>query len=57
MSQLTFADMVVNEKRKASRVSIKLEKINKIVNWDDMLELVQVVDYTDKQVGGRPPRT
>ena len=56
MSQLTFADMVVSEKRKASRISIKLEKINRIVNWDDMLELVQVVDYTDKQGGGRPPK-
>jgi len=56
MSQLTFADMIVSDKRKPSRISIKLERINNIVNWDDMLELVQVVDYTDKKQGGSPPK-
>ncbi|MCF6271519.1 MAG: IS5 family transposase [Melioribacteraceae bacterium] len=56
MSQLAFADMIVSEQRKPSRISIKLEKINSIVNWEDMLELVKVVDYTDKKKGGRPPK-
>jgi IS5 family transposase len=54
MSQLTFADIAVKDKRKRSRISIKLEKINKIVNWDDILSIVRVVDRTDKRIGGAP---
>lgn len=54
MSQLTFADIAIKDKRKRSRISVKLEKINKIVNWDDVLSIVQVVDRTDKRTGGAP---
>lgn len=54
MSQLTFADIAVKDKRKRSRISIKLEKINKIVNWDDILSIVRIVDRTDKRIGGAP---
>ncbi len=38
MSQLTFADIAIADKRKASRISIKLEKINKIVKWKEIFE-------------------
>jgi IS5 family transposase len=54
MNQLTFADIAIADKRKESRVSLKLEKINKIVNWQEILEIVKVVDYTDKHIGGAP---
>lgn len=54
MHQLTFADVAIADKRKPSRISIKLEKINKIVNWEDILEVVRVVDRTDKLKGGAP---
>jgi len=54
MSQLTFADIAIADKRKPSRISIKLEKINKIVNWEDILKIVRVVDRTDKLKGGAP---
>jgi IS5 family transposase len=54
MCQLTFADIAISDKRKASRVSIKLEKINKIVKWKELLEIVRVVDRTDKIQGGAP---
>jgi len=54
MSQLTFADIAIADKRKASRVSIKLEKINKIVKWKEILEIVRVVDLTDRIKGGAP---
>ena len=53
MRQLSFADLQLNETRRPSRISIKLEKINKIVNWDKVLKLVQVVDKTGEQ-GGSP---
>lgn len=54
MSQLTFADIAIADKRKPSRISIKLEKINKIVKWEEILEIVKVVDRTDKRKGGAP---
>lgn len=54
--QYTFADMEVNRSRKASRVSSKLAKINSIVDWEKILELVQIVDKTDSIKGGCPHR-
>jgi len=54
MSQLSFADIAITDNRKESRVSIKLEKINKLVNWQEILEIVKQVDRTDKQKGGAP---
>jgi len=54
MSQLTFADIAIKDKRKKSRITVKLEKINKIINWDDILNIVRVVDRTDKHAGGAP---
>ncbi len=52
--QLTFADMEVSMDRKASRITSKLSTINDIVDWDKVLELVQVVDRTSKEKGGCP---
>lgn len=40
MYQLSFADMAIADKRKPSRISKKLEKINEIVNWGEILEIV-----------------
>jgi len=54
MGQLSFADIAIEDKRKKSRISVKLEKINKIVNWNDILSIVRVVDRTDKRTGGAP---
>ena len=54
MGQLTFADIAIKDKRKKSRISVKLEKINNIVNWKDILSIVEVVDRTDKRTGGAP---
>jgi transposase, IS5 family len=54
MGQLTFADIAIKEKRKKSRITIKLEKINKIVDWEDVLSLIRVVDRTDRRTGGAP---
>jgi len=54
MHQLSFADMAIADKRKTSRISKKLGKINEIVNWKEILEIVRVVDRTDKRKGGAP---
>jgi IS5 family transposase len=52
--QMSFADMEISQNRKASRVGIKLDKINSIVDWDKVLELVKIVDRTDEVKGGCP---
>jgi len=52
--QLTFADMDISQKRKSSRVSLKLDKINSIVDREKILELISIVDRTDKLKGGCP---
>lgn len=52
--QMTFADMEIKQNRKASRISVKLDKINSIVDWEKVLEVIKVVDRTDKQKGGCP---
>lgn len=52
--QYTFADMEINKNRKPSRVSVKLEQINAIVDWQSVLGLVQIVDRTDAKTGGCP---
>jgi IS5 family transposase len=54
MKQLSFADIEVASHRKPSRISLKLDKIDAIVSWDKVLEVVKVVDRTDKKIGGCP---
>ena len=56
MSQLSFTDLELSQSRKPSRVSLKLDKINHLVDWDRVLDLVQVVDKTNAQIGGAPHR-
>ena len=56
MRQLSFSDIELGQSRKPSRVSIKLEKINAIVEWDKVLDLVKVVDKTSATAGGAPHR-
>ena len=46
--------MEISRNRKPSRILLKFEKINSIVNWERVLELVQVVDRTDSHKGGCP---
>ena len=55
MGQLSFADIELGGSRKKSRISVKLDKIDKIVDWDRVLALVKSVDRTGKQ-GGAPHR-
>ena len=56
MGQLSFADLEVSVHRKASRSHAKLEKINGLVDWDKVLDLVAVADHTSPETGGCPPR-
>ena len=56
MSQLSFSDIELSQSRKPSRVSVKLYKINAIVDWNEVLKLVKVVDKTNPIIGGAPHR-
>ena len=56
MSQLSFADIELKSSRKASRVSENLEKINNLVDWEQIHELVKPTNYTSAKLGGRPPK-
>jgi len=49
MSQLSFAEIELGKSRKPSRVSQKLDKINGIVDWALVLQLVKVIDKTSKK--------
>ncbi len=56
MSQLSFADVELGSSRKPSRISLRLDKIDRIVDWDKVYSLVKEIDYTNKVIGGRPPK-
>lgn len=56
MSQLSFCDIELNQSRKPSRISKKLDKINAVVDWNKVLGIVKCVDKTDKVTGGAPHR-
>ncbi len=56
MSQLSFSDIELSRSRKPSRVSLKLDKINAIVDRHKVLKLVKVVDKTHAIIGGAPHR-
>ena len=55
MSQLSFADIELGLSRKPSRISLRLDKINTIVDWGTIYDLVKDIDYTNTDIGGRPP--
>lgn len=54
MKQRSFADLQIEQYRKPSRISVKLEKIDALVDWQAILELIKVVDKTQQGVGGAP---
>jgi len=56
MSQRSFSDIELEQSRKPSRISIKLEKIERLVDWEAVFELVKVLDKTSRITGGAPHR-
>ena len=55
MNQLSFASIELGSSRKPSRMSLRLDKIDRIVDWGKVYSLVKEIDYTNKVIGGRPP--
>lgn len=56
MKQLSFADVQLAQTRKVSRVSKNLAKIDNLIDWQAVLELIQVVDKSQTSAGGAPHR-
>lgn len=56
MGQLSFSDIELSGSRKPSRVSVKLDRIESLVEWDRVLDLIKVVDRTSARTGGAPHR-
>lgn len=56
MRQLSFADIQINQNRKASRITKKLDQINEILEWEIVLQIVKQVDKTETKKGGAPHR-
>ena len=55
MSQLSFVDIELELSGKPSRIGLPQDKINTIVDWDTIYDLVNDIDYTNTDIGGRPP--
>lgn len=55
MSQLSFADLIVNSSRKKTRSQLKLEKLNALIDWRPILELVKSC-FPTSRLGGRPQK-
>jgi len=56
MGQLSFSDIELSASRKSTRIGIKLSKIDQLIDWNRVLELVQQVDKTSATTGGAPHR-
>ena len=55
MSSISFADIKLGSTRKSSRISVRLTKLNTIVNWDKIYDLVKEDEFNES-VGGRPDK-
>ena len=52
--QLSFSDLEVMQNRKITRAQKQLEKIEKLVDWQRLVETFSVIDKSGSVQGGRP---
>lgn len=55
--QLSLMDSIwmFSRRKKQSRAVATLDKINKVVNWQALVNIVQVIDKSNTDRGGRKP--
>lgn len=53
-NQLSFGDGLLSGRRKISKLSKHLAKLNQIVDWQPLVEAISVIDRTSRKTGGRP---
>lgn len=52
--QMSFSDMEIAKNRKVTRTEKKLRKIERLLNFEDVVERFSVIDKTKHGIGGRP---
>ena len=53
-NQLSFGDGLLSGRRKISRLSKHLSKLDQIIDWQPLVRAISVIDKTDPNTGGRP---
>lgn len=53
-TQLSFGDGLLSKRRKISKLSKHLAKLDHIIDWKPLVREIAVIDKTDAQTGGRP---
>jgi IS5 family transposase len=52
--QMSFSDLALAENRKVTRTERKLRKIEKLLNFEEVIKQFSVIDKTKNGLGGRP---
>lgn len=52
--QLSFGDGLLSNRRKISKLSKHLHKLDEIIDWQPLVREISIIDKTDKKTGGRP---
>ena len=53
-NQLSFTDSQFSNRKKKSKIIVKLQEIGNFVNWNRILKEVEVIDKSGSSRGGRP---
>lgn len=53
-NQLSFGDGLLSNRRKISKLSRHLTKLEEIIDWHPLVREISIIDKTDAQTGGRP---
>lgn len=53
-NQLCFGDGLLSNRRKISKLSKHLTKLDGIIDWQPLVQEISIIDKTDAQTGGRP---
>lgn len=53
-NQLSFADSQFSNRKKKSKMIVKLQEIGNFVNWNKIIKVVEIIDKSVSSLGGRP---
>lgn len=53
-NQLSFGDGLLSSRRKISKMSKHLHKLDQIIDWQPLVREISIIDKTDANTGGRP---
>ncbi len=54
INQLSFGDGLLSSRRKISKLSKHLAKLDQIIDWQPLVQEIAIIDKTDTKTGGRP---